>query len=445
MGTGTESTTTRAVDSASTTAPLDTTASDAEADTGTTTGPPPMCDEPDGAYSAVCPVDAPFCVGQACTPCSNDDPLTDCGSAQGAPGAVCSAGACVECTSEDSSACGGTTPICDAETSACAACTAHDQCPGGAGCHLFEGSCLPSDTVFMVNAAAPMCGEAGQPYCDISSALDAAGVATQATIRVAPQVYVEPVIITTDAVVAIIGDGNVTIVGNGGSPGVTVNVNGTGYLARVVVENGSAAPGVQSAGDLRLDGVRIRDANDGLVSLQGRVHLENVRVSGNDVTGISVGGTEQVTLRNVIIASNGVGTNPRGFVATANTPFSMVYTTITDNSGTNGGAIACAGDATRSVRNSIVVSSNFVNAIECGGLTVTHSVVSDADHEGEATNVLVVDDTGLMFGMGFEIEAGSVAEGVAVWMAGDPLFDINGVMRPAVDGSPDAAGANIPD
>ena len=104
--------------------------------------------------------------------CSDDDPLTTCATAQGAAGAVCDeGGACVECSAEDATACGGTTPICDPAANACTACTAHDQCPGDAGCHLFEGSCLPSDAVLVVDVEEPMCDMAGQPYCTLSSAL----------------------------------------------------------------------------------------------------------------------------------------------------------------------------------------------------------------------------------------------------------------------------------
>jgi len=436
-----------------TTIELDTTASEAGTettetgtDTSTTTGPPPMCDEPDGTYSGLCPPDAPFCVAQECVRCSDDDPLTSCATAGGAPGAVCEeSGACVECSTEDATACGGTTPICDTAASACTACTGHDQCPGSAGCHLFEGSCLPSGSVFMVDGDAPMCDEAGQPYCSISSALMAAGVGNSATIRVAGGTYIEDIAISPGAVVAIIATELVAVLANNGSPSVEINAGGTGYLAGLSVANLSAASGIESAGDLRLDDVTIEDADIGLLSTSGRVHLEDVRIVGNALTGVSVGGMEDVVLRNVLIASNGTGTSPRGFVTTAATPFTMVYTTIAYNAGTNSGAINCAGEAVRSVRNSILLSNSFMNAISCGeNLTVTTSVIADVDYEGEPTNLLVMDATGLLFDAEFQIGVGSVAEGVAVWLDGDPLLDINGVMRPGVDGSPDAAGANEP-
>lgn len=50
-----------------------------------------------------------------------------------------------------------------------------------------------------------------------------------------------------------------------------------------------------------------------------------------------------------------------------------------------------------------------------------------------------------MFDLDYEIPVGSSAADVAVWMDGDPLTDINGVMRPAMIDSPDYAGADLPD
>jgi len=411
-----------------------------------TTGPLPMCDEPDGTYMGSCPEDAPFCVDYECVRCDDAGEFTSCVTAGGAPGTVCSPeGGCVECNAEDVTACGGPTPICDTAANVCTACTAHDQCPGNAGCHLFEGSCLPSDAVFMVDLDAAMCDQAGQPYCSISGALADAGVGTQATIRVAGGTYIEDVSISPSAVVAIISTGMVTMLANNGSASVTINAGGTGYLAGLSVDNLSAAPGVQSAGDVRLDDVTIENADTGLLSTDGRVHLEDVRIIGNDLTGVSVGGTEDVTLRNVIIAGNGTGTSPRGFITTAATPFTMVYTTIAYNAGTNAGAINCVGEAIRSVRNSILISNSFMNTINCGeNLMITTSVISDVDYEDEPTNVPVVDDSGLLLDVDFEIGVGSVADGVAVWEEGDPLFDINSVMRPGLNGASDAAGANEP-
>jgi len=441
---GEETATTSIEPPTTTTIDPDTTATEPGTES-TTTGPLPMCDEPDGTYMGSCPEDAPFCVDKECARCGKGE-FTSCATAEGAPGTVCSSdGNCVECSAEDATACGGDTPICNTEANVCTACTSHDQCAGNAGCHLFEGSCLPSDAVFMVDVDAAMCDQAGQPYCSISGALADAGVGTQATIRVAGGTYVEDVAISPSAVVAIVSTGMVTMLANNGSPSVEINAGGTGYLAGLAVSNLSAASGIESAGDLRLDDVTIEDADVGLLSTNGRVYLEDVRIVGNDLTGVSVGGTEDVTLRNVIIAGNGTGTSPRGFVTTAATPFTMVYTTIAYNAGTNAGAINCAGEAIRSVRNSILISNSFMNTINCGeNLMVTTSVISDVDYEDEPTNTPVVDDSGLLLDVDFEIGVGSVADGVAVWQDGDPLLDINGAMRPGMVGSPDAAGANEP-
>lgn len=436
------STTTTEDPTITTTIEPDTTITSGDTST-TTTGMQTDCFTEDGTYDPECNPEEPFCVLGKCERCDDADPQTTCATAQGAPGTVCNGGACVQCNDTNATACVGTTPICDLEDFSCTACTAHDQCPGNAGCHLFQGSCLPSDAVFVVDEADPACSPAGPVYCDISSALTAAGTGSEATIRVAAGIYVNNVVITTDAIVAIVGEGDVSIIGSGGSPGVQVNGSGTGYLAGVSVENNGAAPGVSAAGDLRVDDSTIRDADQGLVSTAGRVHLERVRVLNNALTGVTVGGTQPVTLRNVIIAGNNGTTTPRGFVTTADTPFDILYTTIADNAGANGGAINCTGNAIRTARNSILISRNFSNAINCENLDVTYSVISDVDYEAEPGNMPVIDDSGLFFDAGYEIGMGSVASDVALWLDGDPPTDINGVARPTTNSTPDDAGASV--
>lgn len=422
----------------------DTTATDTIGDTETTTGPPVDCAESDGELGAACPTTAPFCVDGTCVPCSN--PMADC-AAVDAAGDVCDAsGACVVCNAEDASACVGDMPICDAANT-CVACTAHDQCAGGAGCHLFEGSCLSEDTVYMVDPDAMNCGMAGEPSCNIGSVLTGVVSGSDATIRLAGTTYLGNVAIPANTVIAIIANDDATLQADNGGRTVEVLANATLYLADLRVQNNSEPPvaGIESAGDVRLDGVTVRFSGPGIVSTQGRVFLRDSRVINNTAAGVSVAGTQQVTLINTIIAGNGTGSlSPQGFVSTGDTPFEIVYSTIAENLGNNGGAIN-APDGVGVVRNSIVVSNSLTNSVGLGDITITNSVIADTDFESEMSNVPIMASVAeLNLDVNYEIGTGSVAEGVAVWMTGDPLSDINGQMRPGVDGDPDAAGANIP-
>ena len=98
------------------------------------------------------------------------------------------------------------------------------------------------------------------------------------------------------------------------------------------------------------------------------------------------------------------------------------------------------------VRNSIVASSGLTNAIACAaGTTVTYSVVSDAEFDADPTNVPLMAYGDLDLDADYEAGPASVAAGVAQWELGDPPTDINGAPRPAVAGSPDHAGADLPD
>jgi hypothetical protein len=76
--------------------------------------------------------------GDDCSACA--DPL------------VCDTGECVECTMGEQQSCIAMKQWCDPITNSCQACTDHFQCPGQAGCHILEGTCLPPNRVFQVHS-----------------------------------------------------------------------------------------------------------------------------------------------------------------------------------------------------------------------------------------------------------------------------------------------------
>ncbi len=401
------------------------------ADDTTETGPPIICGAPDGDFDPTCLPETPFCVAGDCVPCT-DPGAGACTVAAG--GTICDEdGRCVECTPEDASACSGTTPVCGPEGQ-CLPCTAHDQCTGGAGCHLFEGSCLPPDQVIEVPAVG-----------SIADALLQIGVGGMGTIRILPGNFTENLTIPSGAVVALVADGSVRITGTGGLPTIEVLNNTTAYLGGIDLENIQIADGVVSAGDVRLDECTLRLADRGLVSTGGRVHLERTRVIDNEGAGLLLGGSDPVVLRNAIVAGNGFGMAPAGVVSTAPTPLTILYSTIADNAGAGGGALDSAAGMGE-VRNSILVSGNLTNSIVSGpGLDFSNCVVADSALADQQGNVGVADLGDLMFDADWEVGPASLAQDVAVWQPGDPQVDINGAMRPNMDGAMDYAGADRAD
>jgi hypothetical protein len=88
-----------------------------------------------------CPSDAPFCQAAVCTSCA-DLPVATCGNTDPAlPACDLATGQCVECTEENDSFCGGTTPICANQK--CVGCTLNSEC-ATQSC-LPDGSCLEED------------------------------------------------------------------------------------------------------------------------------------------------------------------------------------------------------------------------------------------------------------------------------------------------------------
>lgn len=433
--TGTSVTTTITTTTSATTTPMtgdttgldstsmDSTATSTDPDTtdSSSTGPDPMaCDAIDGQPDDECPGGSPFCVGGSCVPCGGGG---------------------------DCSAIDPLTPICG-PGDVCRPCVEHDECPGDAGCHLFEGSCLPSDQVYYADPDAN-CGPGdateAMPACGIQQALIPATGEPQVTLRLAQSVYLEQITISAGRVIAIIGEGETTIVTSGGDPSVTVQ--GTAYLGTIDVQNFDiSASSMESSGDVWLDDSMVRNSEIGLDSSAGRVVLRRSRVLGNRTIGVRLAGGEEARFINTIVAGNGDGfpATSGGIVTEGPGPVDVLYSTIVENFGNDGGAIDC-GPGIATVRNSIVASEMLSNAIDCGaGTTVTYSVVTDSQFNGDPTNYSLLALGDLFLDIDYEIGMGSVATNGAQWEDGDPPDDINGVARPGVAGASDFAGANIP-
>ncbi|MEM9459086.1 MAG: right-handed parallel beta-helix repeat-containing protein [Myxococcota bacterium] len=385
------------------------------------TGPDPMeCEAPDGQPDPVCPLATPFCVGGSCAPCS---------------------------AGGDCAAIDPTTPVCG-PGDVCLPCVAHSECPGNAACHLFEGSCLPSDRVYYVDPDAN-CGPGDatemMPACSIQEAFGAASGEPQVTIRLDEDVYFEDITISAGRVIAILGTGMTTIATIGGPP--TVSVQGTAYLNSVDIQNfEDLATGILSSGDLWLDDSMVRNNEIGLSSTAGRVVLRRSRVLDSGGVGVRLAGGETARFINTIVANNGDPFEPvsGGIVSTASATIDVLYSTVVQNTGASGGAIDC-NLGTTTVRNSIIASQTMSNAIDClGANTVTYSVVADSEYDGEPTNVALMNYAALNLDGDYELAGGSVANDAAQWELGDPTTDINGAPRPAVPGTADYAGADLP-
>ncbi len=411
---------------------LTTTIGETETDTATTTdetGPNPDCTAPDGELDAVCPADRPFCVGQQCQPCT--DAAVDCGQQ------FCDAdgGACVECT--EVAHCEGATPICGADNT-CVGCTEHAQCFGeaevGAGCNLFEGSCLPDSEIYYVDNGAANCaagdGTAGDPVCDPEAALSLAG--PEATIHIMGGAqYNSPVDVVALETIAFIGTGDPWLFATGGPN--AIRVFGVAYLSGVRLEIdggvGTAAAMVTPQGQLWIDDSIVEGSPVGVQSSGVQLHMRRTLVLANRGGGIDVSGGV-ATLENTIVAANGAVTPTPGIVVSAG-ELNAVYTTVAGNLSGAANGLTCTKRSTVTMRNSIVVSPNAQVSIGCPttALSVSHTATdSTVWLMQDATNLEVVSGE-LGFDAEFHIAVNEALQGLPERLDDDPLDDIDRELR----------------
>lgn len=379
-----------------------------------TTGPMPCLGNEDCPDAA-----APFCepVSGECVACDGtDDPDGACaGIDPGLP--LCVGGACVACTAENPAACTGLTPICDDATNTCVPCTEHGQC-GEAACNLFTGACLPADAVVHVGA--------GQDFSTIGAAVDSFDVMTEGTIIVHGGDYNESVTVDGSRVLAFLA----AELGPKVEPPRWIRSAGT--LPQLTVADATVLmDGLQVSGNqsstppgLRVDG--------------GRAWVDRSRIVGNDGGGIVAESAAELVLRNCFVGDG--NTNSTDAITITGATLTMLYTTAgaAANTGMAARALYCDGGGQADVRNSILVSFDAGPAVECPGLTIADSATET--ELGMLSSTWFED-----YGTGdfhLTMSAPIAIANAARWETGDPPTDIDGDPRPAVDGSPDYAGAD---
>ena len=105
------------------------------------------------------------------------------------------------------------------------------------------------------------------------------------------------------------------------------------------------------------------------------------------------------------------------------------------------------------IRNSIIVSQGGTppDELSCPSATITYSategVVGGDGNDAVGPFPAMPADWFMSYAAGdfhLAAEGLTVFADVALWQTGDPLTDIDGDPRPAVDGTPDYAGADVP-
>jgi hypothetical protein len=376
-------------------------------ETGTTT--PVMC-----TSSAECPDDAPICVDDECRPCGDAAlPDGECGLKDPAL-AVCDAsGACVECTEDNATACGGTSPVCVAN--ACVGCTDHDQCEDA--CELATGACFPSDCV----------REVPGDYTTLQAAFDAVAEEPYCVIRVTNDVNGSIVLEETPPR-ALVYDG----------AGSVFSLRGTAGSRTLQALEGST---------LYIEGLRFDLNPIGAVdaATTSQLYLDDVEIVGNPGDGLRVLTGAYLQMRNSVVAGNGDGTVDTPGVQIYQATADILYSTIVDNDGSAVDTLQCQ-NSTVTVRNSILMALAG-QSISCDE-DITFCAVDENVGGMGNTDLSPLDLA--WFASAPALDYRLTDDGVDVfgetarWREGDPQQDIDGEARVGMDGASEPAGADVP-
>ncbi len=399
-----------------TTIDLDTTETQGNTVSTATTGPAPLCDEPDGTFGGMCTGTTPFCIGGECMPCSMKEPLATCAED---PELVCDpSGACVVCSVEDASACGGATPVCDAETNLCIPCTEHAQC-GEAACNLFTGACVEGMVVTV---------GVGQMETTITAAMAAITPGGGGTIIVHSGTYNEDVTVMGGPIVAFLanpGDRPTwqrTMGTN--APQLRVSAGSTAFVDGIDLRS-NPAPGDPA---LRVDAASL--------------WVDRAIIAQNSSVAVLADTSAELVVRNCFIA--GVNDLPALNALTGST-VTIEHTTLGAAFGT-ATAISCDGTSSVSVTDSILLSRG-ASEIDCGMLTLDRSAANSV-RPGDNIAVGATMTTWFTnYNNGDFHLSGSGTNlfmDVAEWNLGDATVDIDRMARTQVEGTPEHAGADLP-
>mgnify|MGYP002136381510 CR=1 FL=1 len=368
--------------------------------------------------------------------------------------------------------CGGSSdPVCDLETGDCRPCRDHRDCEETA-CDLQQGTCFPveqTDHLYVeaVNGCSdqmvePMCSK-DEPCCEIASAL--AGpllVAPYVVVHVAKGSYVAEVRVDTpEKTIAVLADEGTTLSVMSAMPNTSafvlsdidpmIMVASRVFVSNLDVTGGntSMAYSCDLAGLLWLDhsevyahpGYPMSVANCSVV-----LDRSQLRDNGN---GVLAGTNAYISLRNT---TSGNATAGAALQTAGNGILDVVYSTIGDPSGSPNRILTCVPGTNVTIRNSALLAAPHI-APPLGCVPVaSHSafvkesffIAGDGNVGIEASEVmtaLFVNFAGSDYNLAGD--GGSLVD-VARWQTGDPATDLNDALRPAVDPSPDVAGADLP-
>jgi len=332
---------------------------------------------------------------------------------------LCVGGECVACTESVPDACEGIAPVCDDPSHTCVACSDHAQC-GDAGCNYFTGACLPASEIVHVGGPVP-------DFATLTGAIASFADGDEGTIIVHEGgAYSEAVTVGGGRVLAILANDDelpTWIFTGGDSPQLTI-ADGTVLLEGIQMSSNSSS----MTPAILVDG--------------GQAWVDRGRIVANLGGGILAQASAELVLRNTFVGGD---VNDQVALQLDDASAELVYSTLGSGFGT-AVPLVCIAASVVEIRNSLLISRGAEDEVQCGPAVITDSAAEmDLGRSNTALgnmDVLWFDD----FSTGdFHLDTASpmAIATAAQWREGDPLIDIDGDPRPAIDGMPDAAGADL--
>lgn len=397
-------------------------------ETSTSSDPiPDMPPTPECEFDSDCleQVNEPFCVSGTCQPCSAlPDPSLACATLDPSM-PVCHDDICVACSADELGACAELQLACDAETNTCMACTAHDQCAGGAACDLLAGECFPSDEVWHVD------GDGGADFETLDQAQDYLNQANHVTFIVHEldgDMHYESslyAISVTDQRAALLA-----------APGEAP-----------IIEYDSVQAGIRALGNstLYVRGVDLRGDTGIDVIGPSTVVVENSEFYANDGAVIEVRDDGTLTLTNSMVRSS--FTDARVIVTSNGGEVNIVYSTLLGLLE----PLVCD-DITGRIfaRNSIITAYEGATLTSCSSASLDlrdNALSLEIPVEPFNTVVGFVENdwfVDTLYDLHLTNQIPLAVTSAATWSDGHPIADIDGDPRPVGPGDVDWAGADVP-
>jgi len=435
---------------------------ESDSGTGTTTEPDPTTTgvQPDCTMDGDCAGDTPFCEAEKCVNCIGTAmPDTACAGVNGDLPVCSSAGACVECSTENAVLCTGTSPVCGADN-ACTACTTHSEC-GATACNLETGACFGPEYVLYVDRMAACEGALGtmeMPFCKIGDALLKMNedLSVGYTIKIKGGNYLEePLVVPDTALVALTrwGDTSPKIRALDDS-GVTLTVANESkvFIDRLAFNSNDSNDAVVCASaSVWIDDTRIAsNKGQGYESDACTTRIVRTVIFDNDGGGLASYGAGTTHVISSFVTGNGTqnGGDFGGILSAQMNELHLVYSTVVNNLSEMGPrTLKCVEAGPTEVRNSVLIGFG-IPSVECATAVFTTSAVDEGTVDGDGNVIATLMDIMNFFeapvtGV-YAAKADTAIAALAVWKDGDPKTDFNGTPRANMDGATDFAGADKP-